>query len=300
MVLTMKLTSFAYNLYDGTYDRKNVFPASPHEDKKKAKIYSDRQKYAIQGLPTPLEFFGYVYCFTCLLAGPAFEYNDYVRTIDGSAFVKRETVKDAYPPTTTSHKGRAEPSSVLPALVRLAVGIMCLGGHLVLGARFPFSHLYTPEWVAAHGDHVERFGHLLLALFSERLKYYFAWKVAEGASVLAGFGFEGYDKEDKVVGWSGVENIEILAFETAANTQTLSRAWNKRTQGWLERYTYLRTGRSLLVTYFISAFWHGLYPGFFVFFMSVPLMTNIERLVKVSGGVGGWVGGGVGGWGGVG
>ena len=28
MVLTMKLTSFAYNLYDGTYDRKNVFQVS--------------------------------------------------------------------------------------------------------------------------------------------------------------------------------------------------------------------------------------------------------------------------------
>lgn len=49
----------------------------------------------------------------------------------------------------------------------------------------------------------------------------------------------------------------------------------------MQRYTYLRTGRSLVATYFISAFWHGLYPGFFLFFMSIPLMTNIERLIKV-------------------
>lgn len=49
----------------------------------------------------------------------------------------------------------------------------------------------------------------------------------------------------------------------------------------VRRYTYLRTGRSLVATYFISAFWHGLYPGFFLFFMSIPLMTNIERLIKV-------------------
>jgi MBOAT, membrane-bound O-acyltransferase family len=49
----------------------------------------------------------------------------------------------------------------------------------------------------------------------------------------------------------------------------------------LPRYTYLRSGRSLTATYFISAFWHGLYPGFFLFFMSIPLMTNIERLIKV-------------------
>ena len=247
-----------------------------YEDKKKAKIYGDRQKFAVERLPSPLEFFGYVYCFTCLLAGPAFEYNDYVRAIDGTAF--RRNVKAT---NGKAKEGEGEPSSLLPALSRLGVGVVCLGGHLVLGGKFPLSNAYNPSWVKEHADHALRFGYLLVALFAERLKYYFAWKVAEGASVLGGFGFQGYDaKSGEVVGWRGVENIEILSFETAANVQTLSRSWNKRTQGWLERYTYLRSGRSLLVTYFISAFWHGLYPGFFVFFMSVPLLTNVERLVK--------------------
>ena len=78
-----------------------------------------------------------------------------------------------------------------------------------------------------------------------------------------------------------VLNSCFMSFHITTSTQTLSRVWNKRTQGWLERYTYLRTGRSLTATYFISAFWHGLYPGFFLFFMSIPLMTNIERLIKV-------------------
>ena len=31
------------------------------------------RKFAIEKLPNPLEFFGYVYCFTCLLAGPGKE-----------------------------------------------------------------------------------------------------------------------------------------------------------------------------------------------------------------------------------
>jgi len=117
-------------------------------------------------------------------------------------------------------------------------------------------------------------------LITDRLKYYFAWKVAEGASIMGGFGFQGYDKTGKVIGWAGVENIDIVAFETATNVQEFSRAWNKRTQGWLERYTYQRSGESLIATYFVSAIWHGLYPGFFLFFMSVPLVTNIQRLIK--------------------
>ena len=235
-------------------------------------MYGDRRKFAVESLPSPLEFFGYVYCFTCLLAGPAFEYTDYIHAIDGTAFKRNSNGK--------GKDEEGEPSSLLPALSRLAVGVVCLAGHLVVGGKFPLSNPYKPSWVAAHANHFMRFGYLLVALFAERMKYYFAWKVAEGASVLGGFGFQGYDANGEVVGWRGVENIEIITFETAANVQSLSRSWNKRTQGWLERYTYQRSGRSLLVTYFISAFWHGLYPGFFVFFMSVPLLTNVERLIK--------------------
>jgi len=98
--------------------------------------------------------------------------------------------------------------------------------------------------------------------------------------VLGGFGFEGYDKDGKVKGWKGVENIDILGFELATNLQSISRNWNKGTQGWLERYTYNRTNRSLVATYVISALWHGLYPGFFMMFLSMPLMTNCERLIR--------------------
>ena len=266
MVLTMKLTSFAYNYYDGTADKKNVFPEKPYDDKKKAKIYSDRQRFAITKLPNPLEYFGYVFCFTCLLCGPAFEYNDYVRSIDGTSF--------------KGSKGQTlSAPSFLPGLSRLLIGIICLAGHLVLSASYSLKMIYNSNFIQSNG-YLYRYIYLIVALFAERLKYYFAWKIAEGSSILGGFGFEGFDKSDKPIGWKGVENIDMIGFETAPNIQTLSRVWNKRTQGWLERYTYNRSGRSLLITYFISAFWHGLYPGFFLFFMSVPLLTEIERAIK--------------------
>ena len=40
------------------------------ENKLKARVYKERLKYAVDALPSPLEFFGYVYCFTTFLAGP--------------------------------------------------------------------------------------------------------------------------------------------------------------------------------------------------------------------------------------
>lgn len=273
MVLTMKLTSFAYNYYDGTTDKKNVFPETPHADKKMAKVYSDRKRFAITSLPNPLEYFGYIYCFTCILAGPAFEYNDYVGSIDGSVF-QMKIEGDSKIPQKSS-----KPSTFLPAMLRLVVAVVFMVLHLQLIARFPPKSLYDPEFIA-NTPTLERYIFMLGAMLSVRFMFYFAWKVAEGASILGGFGFQGYDKDGKSLGWGGVENIDIAGFELATNVQSMSRSWNKRTQGWLERYTYNRTNRSLLLTYGVSAVWHGLYPGFFFFFMTVPLMTNIERLAK--------------------
>ena len=80
--------------------------------------------------------------------------------------------------------------------------------------------------------------------------------------------------------WRGVENIDIISYEFGTNIQSLSRSWNKRTQSWLEKYVYQRTNKSLLCTYAVSALWHGLYPGYFLFFFSAALMSATERLIR--------------------
>eukprot|EP00611_Tribonema_gayanum_P014718 TRINITY_DN2619_c0_g1_i7.p1 TRINITY_DN2619_c0_g1~~TRINITY_DN2619_c0_g1_i7.p1 ORF type:complete len:153 (-),score=28.52 TRINITY_DN2619_c0_g1_i7:81-539(-) len=61
-----------------------------------------------------------------------------------------------------------------------------------------------------------------------------------------------------------------------------SRAWNKMTQSWLEKYVYTRTNNSLMATYFVSAFWHGFYPGYYLFFMSLPLAQQTLRVARKS------------------
>jgi len=74
--------------------------------------------------------------------------------------------------------------------------------------------------------------------------------------------------------------MNIVGFETASNVSTLSKEWNKKTSLWLSRYVYMRTGGSLAAVYSMSAFWHGFYPGYYIFFLSVPLLTFCERLGK--------------------
>jgi hypothetical protein len=65
-----------------------------------------------------------------------------------------------------------------------------------------------------------------------------------------------------------------------AGLQTMTKKWNKKISDWLTRYAYIRTGGNLSAVYSLSAFWHGLYPGYYMFFLSVPLATFCDHLAK--------------------
>lgn len=259
MLLVIKLTSFAYNYYDGVVDKRGDQPGlSPA----KARVYAGRKKLALTEIPSLLEYFGYVYSFTTFLAGPAFEIREYLDATSGRKFLLQ---------------GRTQqPSSLFAAFSKLLVGVFFMALYSQLGPLFPISKLHSADVAAL--PWYQQLPELYITLVFTKAKYYGAWKIAEGATVLCGFGFEGFTSDGKAKGWNGVSNMDIVGFELAQSVREGSRAWNKGTQTWLERYVYARTGNSLLATYFISAFWHGFYPGYYLFFLSLPLATAVNRL----------------------
>merc|ERR1719498_64230 len=119
------------------------------------------------------------------------------------------------------------------------------------------------------------------------MRYYFAWKCGEGAYNASGMGYESEDKDGNAGNSQGCQNMDIIGMETSQSVQQLSRAWNQKTQHWLEAYTYKRVSGSRLkqqiVTYAVSAFWHGLEIGFYFFFLSIPFldMAREEMRAKV-------------------
>ena len=261
MVLTIKFTSFAYNIADGTKEAQLEAKKQIKKDPKAKKMYDLRNQLAIKEMPSFLEYMGYVYCFTTSLAGPAFEFAEYIKVLEAPAIpgLKR--------------------ASILPALKKLFAGIVLMALH-VKGKEFlPSERCASDEM--NDKSLLYRFLYMYFSLLFVRCKYYFAWKVAEGSCILAGFGFEGLDNKKEIVGFNGVSNIDIIGFEFAANTVEASRAWNQGTQKWLQRYVYSRFGRSILINYFVSALWHGFYSGYFIFFLSIAVYTNAERLWKV-------------------
>nr|CCA18673.1 lysophospholipid acyltransferase putative [Albugo laibachii Nc14] len=258
MIIVIKLTSFAINFYDGKV--KTTTEMDENDSLQLSRMKTVWKAMAITEFPSLVEYLGYVFCFTTFFAGPCFEYRIYLDAIRGSRF---------------NFDGKRVAVSLLrPALCKCAIGVF----FMVLVALFgSYSNVSAPF-------HQElsfniRTIRVVVALFITRCKYYCAWKLAEGATILTGAGFEGFASDGAIEGFDGVNNIDIIGFETAQNIRVLVRSWNRGTQMWLERYVYSRTN-TLFLTYLCSAVWHGFYPGYYIFFLSLPLVTTINRRVR--------------------
>ncbi|VDO02538.1 unnamed protein product [Rodentolepis nana] len=115
--------------------------------------------------------------------------------------------------------------------------------------------------------------------FSTRLKYYFGWCLAEMLGICAGNGYTGIDPETHSTLWLNVHNFDFFQVETAPNLKLLIDAWNIGTVRWLREVVYLRAPlkfRTVFV-FLVSAFWHGLYPGYYLMFLSFALFTHTSR-----------------------
>ncbi|KAH9157732.1 hypothetical protein AeRB84_000467 [Aphanomyces euteiches] len=253
MVLCMKLTSFAFNYYDGVVDSERI-KNPPADNKALAKVFATRRALAINQLPSVIEYLGYVYCFPTLLAGPSFEFREYVDVTNGTKIVG--------------------PGRVKAGLSKLAVDLFYCGIMSTGAPYFPFTNFYSED--VAVLPWYQQIATLYVTFFLFKCRFYGCWTVAEGATVLSGFGYEG-QADDGSPRWNGVQYMNVWEFELASCHRDSTRKWNRITQGWLEKYIYTRTNNSLTATYFVSAFWHGFYPGYYLFFMLMPLPTLVNR-----------------------
>lgn len=74
-------------------------------------------------------------------------------------------------------------------------------------------------------------------------------------------------------------NCDVLKVEFGDSSRVMPASWNTQTGVFLRRYVYERvtppgrkpTFRTLLTTQLVAGVWHGLYPGYFLFFASSAL-----------------------------
>jgi len=95
-----------------------------------------------------------------------------------------------------------------------------------------------------------------------------------------------------------VKNIDYNEMEFNPHPANVFRYWNMMIAIWLKRYvrdrfnfyynlqpTDLRKNISYLLTFMISAFWHGFYPSYYISFTHFPFMVmlyhNYEQINKI-------------------
>lgn len=198
--------------------------------------------------PSLVSTFGYTFFFPGFFVGPPCGYEEYVFNI---YFLPH-------------------PGYKMEALKKASVGMTCAVAWYFL-MDYGYSWCLEPEFTEQ--TMVAKVLFLQLAGFSSRLKYYIAWKLSESAYILSGLGFKNHT-EGKL-DFSGIENVDIVGIETSTSLHGFWKCWNKRTTYWLRNCIYSRLPTSKmsasLITFAISAFWHGIFPGYYLTFLTASL-----------------------------
>nr|XP_004610692.1 unnamed protein product [Sorex araneus] len=115
-VLTLKLIGLAMDYYDGGKEESTLSP--------------EQQKFAIRGVPSLLEVAGFSYFYGAFLVGPQFSMNHYLKLVRGQL----------------TDRAGSLPSSTIPALKRLSLGLIYLVGYTALSPHISEEYLLTDDY----------------------------------------------------------------------------------------------------------------------------------------------------------
>lgn len=262
MVFVLKFVSTAMDYTDGGLKTDT------------ATLTAYQQAARLTALPSVLEFLGYVFFPCTLLAGPWMPMADYL------AYARRTGV---WSPTA-----KKPPSAMLPALKRCTLGLVCAGIHAVYAPQVPETAFLDASWLQKHRSTLFRLVYMWAMGFTARCKYYFAWTWAHASCMTSGQSWTGYDPATGRADWSRASNIDVLGVELATSAATFPATWNTRTGLWLRHYCYERLapphrGRApfwaLLVTQALSGIWHGVQPGYALFFIGSSFMFHASKVM---------------------
>lgn len=260
MILVQKVSSVAFSINDDMYHRVRI---NNSQNDKKSETYFEQKRFHFIRYPTFFEYFAFVFNFQTVICGPLVFYEDFISFIDGEKL--RNDKLDHYP------------STLFPVVRKLAIAIVC--GLLVMSfvPHYPASLLLLPSFTSA--SFLYKLWLLYWVAFSARLKYYFAWTLSEAVSNASGLGFNGLDEKTKQPRWDLMDNIDIIKFENAFSQRDSIRSWNKTTEAWLRRTAYERAPKKykVLMTFILSAIWHGFHPGYYLTFLTGALFTLAAR-----------------------
>ncbi|KAG2223500.1 hypothetical protein INT45_001248, partial [Circinella minor] len=259
MMLTIKLSSFGFNVADG----------------RNGAITDYNKRMKVEQYPTVIEYFGWLCYFGGLFVGPTCEYMDYYRYTNFFFLSPDKKI-----------------SPYMPTLRLVAFGLFFACVTAFVGPHYNYYRLLDDDYLAF--PLYKKLVFIYFTGFVWRCKFYCVWSLAEGSCVLSQFGYNGI-KEGKHR-WDRLTNADWISVETSQSMQNSSTRWNRCTTNWLRHYVYERlcpptttdngttkkksTGSALLATYVISGIWHGFHPGYYLLFCNIALVQMLGRRVR--------------------
>jgi lysophospholipid acyltransferase len=258
MLMTAKFSMFAYDVWDGELSKKNM-PLSPEPH-----VAEARSKTCVVGVPSLFDYCVYIFDFLGCIAGPVFhsrEYLDFMHLRNEFADMKHTR------------------TAIYVAFKRFLAGLI-IGGFFAGSGMVPqlrFDYLETESFLAE--SFLTRVVLVHIATSVMRLKYYFAWYMSDSACLLAGIGYSPSSRDK----FSRSQNAMISKVDWANCQAEALTHWNISISRWLRSCIYLRANEATLpgflkgkighrqyatiLTRFVSAFWHGFYPGYYMAFI---------------------------------
>ncbi|KAK3048877.1 Lysophospholipid acyltransferase [Extremus antarcticus] len=267
MVMVMKLSAFCWNVWDGK--------------QKQADLTDAQKERMLTGLPSALDYAGFVAFFPALMAGPAFDYVDYHRWLNTTMFDLPAGIDPMKAPAT--RKRRKIPRSATPAMFKMASGLGWILLFLQLSKYYGSTVLLSDEYMGY--NFFRRVFQMYMMNFVARMKYYGVWSLTEGSCILSGIGYQGVDPKTGKARWDRLTNIKPAGVELAQNSHAYLGNWNINTNHWLRNYIYLRVTpkgkkpgfRASMATFVTSAFWHGFEPGYYMTFVLASFIQNVAK-----------------------
>ncbi|ETK75957.1 hypothetical protein F441_17868, partial [Phytophthora nicotianae CJ01A1] len=193
MILTLKLSSVAINYSDGGLPKEKKTPTM--------------LKNELQEIPGLIPYFGFIFFFPTYLAGPAFEYKDYIYWMKDIRF-----------------------APFMVHLRNLFVIVVSAAGFFA-SLQFPVDEIDSPDFYPESSWAV-RCLRMCIPVVLFRFRFYLAWSLAEAASAAAGVGYVQATGK-----WNGITNNDLLCVELPTNFRVAINSWNIGVARWINTCT---------------------------------------------------------------
>jgi len=264
MQIVTKLSSLIYCYEDGSI---------PDESFKNE--YQKNKKVVDQ--PTLLEIFSYSFYYSATVMGPYSEFSDFRRFI---------TLEKEYTDIPMF-------KAMYNSLYELVCGVICMGIFLKYKSEYYPHFVVTPEF--NEFSFFYKLFYLNMAMNVNAAKFYAGWKLITAVNVFNGLAYDCEEKTnidgENVVehNFNKIQAAQITKVLFNPNIKEKIEGWNHQTHIWLKYQVMLRfisnklpfiRDNRILLTYMISAAWHGWYPVYYLVFFDFFLIDRICEALK--------------------